>query len=89
MRRLGVLIRHLPRDSALVTALNDGQPMWGSTEHLLADLWALLVKVNSDPAKTPDNLDHPARQEMTAKAKAAQKQKLKAVFLARKKEVIK
>lgn len=88
MRRLGVLIRHLPRDSALATALNDGQPVWGSTDHLLADLWALLVRVNSDPAKTPDNLDHPARQEMTNKAMAESKKKLKAVFLARKREVI-
>lgn len=71
----------------MVTALNDGQPVWASTEHLLADLWALLVKAHSDPAKVPDNLDHPIRAEMTAKTVAASKKKLKEMFLARKKEV--
>lgn len=84
-----MLIRLLPRDSALATAINDGLPVWSSTEHLLADLWAVLVKVNSDPAKTPDNLDHPTRQKMTAKAVAESKRKLKDLFLARKKEVTK
>ena len=84
MRRLGVLIHLLPRDSALVTALNDGQPMWSSVEHLLADLWALLAKVHSDPDKTPDNLDHPVRAEMVGKAVAAAKKKLKEMFVARK-----
>jgi hypothetical protein len=79
-----VLIRQLPRESALVTALNDGQPMWSSTEHLLADLWALLVKAHSDPAKTPENVDHPLRAAMATKAIAANKQKLKMLFLARK-----
>jgi hypothetical protein len=84
-----VLIRQLPRDSALATSLNDGQPVWSSTEHLLADLWAVLVKVNSDPAKTPDNLDHPIRQEAAAKATAESKKRLKELFLARKREVTK
>ena len=82
-----MLIRQLPRDSALVTALNDGQPMWSSTEHLLADLWALLVRVNSDQKKTPDNLDHPIRAAATAKTISESKKKLKELFLARKKEV--
>jgi len=80
-----VLIHYLPRDSALVTAINGGQPVWGSAEHLLADLWALTVRVHSDPDKTPENLDHPIRAEVAAKAKAVEKQKLKAEFLARKK----
>ena len=79
-----MLVHHLPRESALVTALNDGQPMWSSVEHLLADLWALLARVHSDPDKTPDDLDHPARAEMAARAMAAAKAKLKAMFVARK-----
>ena len=58
--------------------------MWSSTEHLLADVWALLLKVNSDPKKTPDKLDHPVRAAMTAKAVAASKQQLKQRFLERK-----
>lgn len=80
-----MLIRYLPRDSALATAINQGQPVWSSTEHLLADLWALLVRINSDPRKTPDNLDHPTRADFSARSRAAEKQKLKADFLARKK----
>jgi len=83
-RRLSVLIRHLPHDSALVTAINDGQPVWSSVEHLLADLWALLLRANSDPKKTSDKVDHPVRAAMTAKAVAATKQQLKQKFLARK-----
>ena len=79
-----MLIRYLPHDSALVTAINDGQPVWASTEHLLADIWALLLKANSDPKKTPDKLDHPVRAEMTAKAVASSKKQLKQRFLARK-----
>lgn len=79
-----MLIRYLPHDSALVTALNDGQPAWSSVEHLLADVWALLLKANSDPKKTPDKVDHPLRAAMTAKANAAKKAQLKELFLARK-----
>ena len=67
-----------------MTAINDGQPMWGSTENLLADLWALTVRVNADPKKVPDNLDHPTRAAITAKVTAEAKRKLKEEFLARK-----
>jgi hypothetical protein len=35
-RRLRVLIRHLPRESALVRALHGDAAEWGLTEHLLA-----------------------------------------------------
>jgi len=61
--------------------------MWSITEHLLADLWALTVRVNSNPDKTPDNLDHPIRAEATAKVNAAAKQNLKEEFLARKRMI--
>jgi len=64
--------------------MNDGDPVWSSTEHLLADLWALLVKAHSDPSKTRESVDHPARAAMGDKARAANKKKLKEVFLARK-----
>lgn len=79
-----MLVKHLPHDSATVTAINDGQPVWSSTDHLLADVWALLLKANSDPKKTPDKLDHPVRAAMTAKAVAVKKTQLKQRFLARK-----
>ena len=85
-RKLGVFIRYLPRESALVTAMNDDEPMWSRTDHLLADLWAVLVKAHSD-GKAADDLDHPARAALAAKAIAAAKQKLKAIFLQRKREL--
>lgn len=84
-RRLGVLIRYLPTDSTLVSALNDGQPMWGSVEHLLADLWALLVRANTPKDEAPaEPLDHPVRAEMTERALAAAKAELKEFYLTRK-----
>lgn len=70
--------------SRLVTALNDGQPKWTTVEHLLADIWAVLVKLLGDPEKVPDNIDHPVRAEMKARAIALAKEALKAMFLKRK-----
>lgn len=61
-RKLGVLVKHLPAEAALVRALNDGRPQWETTHHLLADLWALWAKQ-----------DHPVRAEMEAKAHTAAK----------------
>lgn len=67
-----------------MTALNGGQPVWSSTDHLLADLWAVQVRAHSDPKKAPADLDHPVRAETTARVRAAGKKKLKDMFLARK-----
>ncbi|SII97244.1 Uncharacterised protein [Mycobacteroides abscessus subsp. abscessus] len=74
----------MPINSELVTALNGGQRKWSNIEHLLADIWAVLVKLLGDPKKVPENIDHPARAEMTAKAKSDHKQGLKARYLKRK-----
>ena len=72
-----MLVRQLPAESALVRALNDGQPPLSRLEHFTADLWALWAKQ-----------DHPVRVEMEAKARHAAKQarviELKAVFEKRK-----
>lgn len=38
MRRLIVLLDHLPRESATVRAVVGDRARWGDTEHLLADL---------------------------------------------------
>lgn len=81
-----MLIRYLPRDSALVIALN-GEPTWSRLEHLIADLWTLLVRVNSEKGSLADDFDHPVRAEMTAKAKAAAKRSLKELFLQRKRRL--
>jgi hypothetical protein len=63
VRRLGVLVKHLPRNSAVVRALNGGQLPLSRLEHFLADLWALWAKK-----------DHPVRAEMEAKAHAVAKE---------------
>lgn len=77
VRRLGVLVKQLPAESALSRALNGGELPWTNLEHRVADLWALWAKQ-----------DHPVRAEMEAKVKAAAKQarvlKLRAKFEKRK-----
>lgn len=65
----------------------NGEPGWSRIEHLLADLWALLVRVYSEKGSLADDFDHPVRAEMTAKAKAAAKQSLKELFLQRKRRL--
>ncbi|MFV8049729.1 hypothetical protein [Mycobacterium sp. 48b] len=79
-----MLVRKLPTTSRLATALNDGQPVWQLTDHLLADVWVALVKLLGDPEKVPETIDHPLRAEMRAKATAAHKQSLKQEYLRRK-----
>lgn len=73
VRRLGLLIRHLPADSALVLAMNGGRPQWSLGDHLTADLWALQARK-----------DHPRRVAMEEKARTAMKQarvlKLRTVY---------
>lgn len=61
-RLLGVYVRGLSVDSALVRTLNGNEPPWSRNEHLIADLWAWWAKQ-----------DHPARVEMEAKAHRTQK----------------
>lgn len=76
-RRLGVLVRQLSVESALVRALSDGQLPLSRTEHFIADLWSLWAKQ-----------DHPVRAQMEAKtrieAKTARVIELKARFENRK-----
>lgn len=84
MRRLGVLVRQLPAESRLATALNDGLPVWGTTDHLLADLWALTARAHSEKDSLPESFDHPARAEMTVKAKTEHLKALKEKYRKRK-----
>jgi hypothetical protein len=55
LRRLLVLIRHLPEESALTVALADGM-RWSLEAHLLDDLRMWLTGSKKQPAKP-----HPAR----------------------------
>jgi hypothetical protein len=61
LRRLSVLIRHLPDDSATAVAIN-GEPGWTRGEVLLADLWSAFT-----------GKEHPAlgRARKSSKAKSA------------------
>lgn len=81
---MGVLVRHLPVNSALAIALNDGQPPWTRIHDLLADLWVVLVRANSEKDSLPEDFDHPFRAEMTARAKTEHKRALKQEFERRK-----
>lgn len=63
VRRLGVLVKQLPAESALSRALNDGELPWTNLEHRVTDLWALWAKQ-----------EHPVRAEMETKARIAAKQ---------------
>ena len=71
-RRLWVLIRQLPIESALVRALNGGRTPWGDTEHLLADLWA--QQANAGRGKGAAVVDHPTRAKREAEAREKAKQ---------------
>lgn len=63
MRRLRVLIQHLPRDAALVRALHGEEAEWGLTEHLLAVAVDHLAAGNwlFAAAHTPEHADPPER----------------------------
>ncbi|MGX1669764.1 hypothetical protein [Streptomyces sp. NPDC055400] len=45
-RRLAVLVRHLPRDSALARELHGESADWSATEHLLAHIADQLADAN-------------------------------------------
>lgn len=80
LRRLAVIVHELPATSRTVTAINGGQPQWTPTDHLLADLWVLLVRANSEKGSLPEDYDHPVRAEMTARDRAERKRALKDEF---------
>jgi hypothetical protein len=85
-RKLEVLIRHLPITSELVTAQNGGRRKWTQTEHLLADIWAVTVEVNSPKGSLPKTFDHPTRAAITAEAKDKRMAALKLKYQHRKRE---
>lgn len=44
LRRLYVLLRHLPPDAALVRALGDGQAVWNLEHVILAHIWQAVAR---------------------------------------------
>ncbi|WP_019204585.1 hypothetical protein [Tsukamurella sp. 1534] len=74
-RRLGVLVNDLRKrpDSSFVRAINNGKPGWTVGDHLIADLWQLLLQVHSDPNRPGPVPDHPIRAEMEARQRNAEK----------------
>lgn len=57
-RRLSLLVKHLPLESATLRELSDGEPPFSRLEGLIADVWALWAKK-----------DHPKRLAIESKAK--------------------
>ena len=75
-RKVEVLIRGLPPDSATRMAMNDGQPLWSRTDHILADLidrvaaltWVVGNKDVAERNRTqyPDPYPRPGDQPKTS-----------------------
>jgi hypothetical protein len=63
LRRLWVLIKHLPPDAATSTAARDGDAHWAIEAHLLDDIRMALTTTEKAPAKP-----HPARPRGKPKA---------------------
>ncbi|MDV8005049.1 hypothetical protein [Rhodococcus sp. IEGM 1318] len=68
LRLLWVLIRRLPRTSALAISDNGGHMPWSIEDHLLADLWAL--QANRGRKKGTPWKDYPNRPKPAAKQAA-------------------
>lgn len=58
MRRLWVLVTHLPPESALGALGRDGKPHWSIEAHLLDDLRMAMTGTKEKPAKP-----HPGRPQ--------------------------
>jgi hypothetical protein len=56
---------------------------------LLADLWALIARVNSQKGALPEDFDCPRRAEITAAVRLKSKMATKVRYLARKRERMK
>ncbi|MBM4489500.1 hypothetical protein GS937_01565 [Rhodococcus hoagii] len=68
LRRLFVLIRYLPADSALAIDESDGRVPWTITDHLLADLWE--QKANAGRGRGKPRIRHPWRLEQKKRQSA-------------------
>jgi hypothetical protein len=89
-RRLRVLIRHLPKDAALVRAVRGEDVDWGLTEHLLAAAVDQLAAGNwmfaavhtaegADPPERPEPVPRPGL-DVGAAAPAATPDQIAAFF---------
>ncbi|WP_326792045.1 hypothetical protein OHA79_09595 [Streptomyces sp. NBC_00841] len=81
-RKVNVLVRGLPPDSATRMAMNGGEPLWGRADHILADLvdatnsntWVVANREASkkerspfpDPYPRPGDAEVPSKREITA-----------------------
>lgn len=80
-RKVDVLIRGLPADSATRMAMNKGQPLWTRTDFILADLidasngvaWCVANKdvPSKSQSKFPKPYPRPGMDEVKAKITAA------------------
>lgn len=67
LREIWVRIKDSPGDSALAAHFNSGTPRWGTTEHLLANIWEALTG-RAFPARPKP----PAQQAKTAARRRAE-----------------
>lgn len=61
LRRIWVLVKHLPPESAVMTALRDGAAHWTVEAHLLDELRMTLTGSEKEPAKPHPERPQPGR----------------------------
>lgn len=75
LRRIGVLVRHLPIDSA--TAMATGSNGWTLADHLLADVYQAIAREphpgKPKQAKGSDPVHEKAKREAKARARERQR----------------
>jgi len=68
LRRIWVLLSHLPPDSAIAAIERDGQMWWSLEAHLLDDVRMTIEAVNTEKGK-PKPRPHPDRRKKAGKRK--------------------
>lgn len=79
LRRLLVLVTHLPPESATAGLMRDGKPMWTGEMHLLDDLRMAMTTSTKHKSKP-----HPQRPKATAKRRKDSPERRRKLTAARK-----
>ncbi|HNP58109.1 MAG TPA: hypothetical protein PKG94_14285 [Gordonia sp. (in: high G+C Gram-positive bacteria)] len=72
-----------------VRRMNHDRVPWSITDNLIADLWLVTVRANSDPEDVPDDYDHPVRYAMGEPERVERQRELRAKFEERKRRYAK
>jgi hypothetical protein len=86
-RRVDVLVRGLPPDSATRMAMNDREPLWSRTDYILADVFDAVqgtnwIIANKDVEKEHNRSKHPTPYPRPGGAAQSTKKEITAADLA-------